>query len=130
MADAKGKDKDKDKGKSKGKPAPKPEAKGKDKAKDKDKGKEKKAKAKETEVVEAPVAKAPPPPRPPADPRLKVLKKFDGRFLPKGPLRDRLKILMTRWNSGDDHDNVTHEELKALLNDWRAYRVKPTKTKA
>ena len=79
----------------------------------------------------APVAKAPaepPKPRPPADPRLKVLKKFAGRFLPKGPLRERHKALMTRWNSGDDHGGVTVEELKALLDDWRASRAKPART--
>ena len=34
-----------------------------------------------------------PAPRPPADPRLKVLKKFYGKFLPRGPLRDRHKAL-------------------------------------
>src|SRR5579883_1491022 len=35
-------------------------------------------------------------PRPPADPRLKYMKKFHGKFLPRGPLRDRLKALMDR----------------------------------
>jgi len=65
------------------------------------------------------------PPRPPADPRLKVLKKFHGKFLPKGPLRERLKAIMERWNSGEDHGGVTLEELKTLLEDWKATREKP-----
>jgi hypothetical protein len=65
--------------------------------------------------------KAAPAPRPPADPRLKVIKKL-GRFLPKGPLRDRKKALMDRWNSGDDHGGVTLEELKALHADWKTSR--------
>jgi hypothetical protein len=73
---------------------------------------------------EAP-AKAPTETRPPADPRLKVLKKFQGKFLPKGVLRDRYKAIMDRWNSGDDHGGVTVEELKALLDDWRSTREKP-----
>jgi len=64
-------------------------------------------------------------PKAPADPRLKVLKKFHGKFLPKGVLRDRHKAIMDRWNSGDDHGNVTLEELKTLLADWRASREKP-----
>jgi hypothetical protein len=102
------------------------EAKDKGKAEVKEK-KEKKAKA----PAEAPAAAAPkappppPPPRPPADPRLKVLKKFHGRFLPKGVLRDRHKALMERWNSGDDHGGVTVEELKVLLDDWKGTREKP-----
>jgi len=76
--------------------------------------------------AEAP-AKAKPeaPPRPPADPRLKVLKKFHGKFLPKGVLRDRYKAIMERWNSGEDHGGVTVEELKALLDDWKGTREKP-----
>src|ERR1017187_5888174 len=61
---------------------------------------------------EAPAEKPKPVPRPPADPRLKVLKKFYGKFLPRGPLRDRHKTLMARWNSGEDHGGVTVEELK------------------
>jgi hypothetical protein len=75
---------------------------------------------------EAP-AKAKPeaPPRPPADLRLKVLKKFHGKFLPKGVLRDRHKAIMERWNSGEDHGGVTVEELKALLDDWKGTREKP-----
>lgn len=71
--------------------------------------------------------KKPAEPRPPADPRLKVLKKFYGKFLPKGELRERHKALMTRWNSGDDHGGVTVEELKKLLDDWRASREKPAR---
>ena len=64
-------------------------------------------------------------PRPPADPRLKVLKKFQGRFLPKGVLRERHKAIMDRWDSGDDHGNVTVEELRALLDAWKGTREKP-----
>jgi hypothetical protein len=79
---------------------------------------------KDTAQPEAP-APAPAPARPPADPRLKVLKKFYGKFLPKGPLRDRYKVLMERWNSGEDHGGVTAEELKALHADWKASREKP-----
>jgi hypothetical protein len=78
------------------------------------------------EAKEAAVATAPPAPaRPPADPRLKLLKKFHGRFLPKGPLRERFEKIMARWNSGEDHGGVTVEELKSLLDDWRASREKP-----
>ncbi len=65
--------------------------------------------------------------RPPADPRLKVLKKFYGKFLPRGPLRDRHKILMERWASGEDHGGVTVEELRSLYNDWKKARSKPVK---
>ncbi len=61
----------------------------------------------------------------PADPRLKVLKKFKGKFLPKGILRERHKALMVRWDSGEDHGGVTVEELKALLSDWKGTREKP-----
>ena len=70
------------------------------------------------------------PARPPVDPRLKVLKKFRGRFLPRGPLRDRLKALMTRWDSGEDHGGVTVEELKTLHGDWKASREKKSKKPA
>lgn len=64
-------------------------------------------------------------PRAPSDPRLKVLKKFHGKFLPKGILRERHKLIMVRWNSGEDHGGVTVEELKVLLSDWRGTREKP-----
>lgn len=74
------------------------------------------------EATQAPVAAEP---KQPADPRLKVLKKFHGKFLPKGVLRERHKAIMDRWNSGEDHGNVTVEELKTLLADWRATREKP-----
>jgi hypothetical protein len=67
--------------------------------------------------------KAKPAPRPPADLRLKVLKKFHGKFLPRGPLRDRLKALLDRWNSDDDHGGVALEELKSLHDDWKAARA-------
>jgi hypothetical protein len=69
-------------------------------------------------------------PRPPADPRLKVLKKFEGRFLPKGPLRERYKAILGRWSSGDDHGGVTVDELKGLLNDWRATRMQKAASSA
>jgi hypothetical protein len=118
------KDKDKDKkAKSQAKPDKAP-------AKEKPKDKEKpKAKAKEAEAP-PPEEKPKAAPRPPADPRLKFLKKFHGKFLPRGPLRDRHKALMDRWNSGEDHGGVTVDELKALYTDWRAAREKPTRTKA
>jgi hypothetical protein len=86
-------------------------------AKGKDKEKEK----------EAPAEKEKPAPRPPADPRLKVLKKFYGKFLPRGPLRDRHKALMARWNSGEDHGGVTVDELKSLHEDWKKARAKPVR---
>jgi hypothetical protein len=61
----------------------------------------------------------------PVDPRLKVLKRFHGQFLPKGVLRERQKAIINRWNSGPDHGGVTVEELKALLADWLGTREKP-----
>ena len=76
---------------------------------------------------EAPAEKPKAAPRPPADLRLKVLKKFHGKFLPRGPLRDRHKALMTRWNSGEDHGGVTVDELKSLHEDWKKARAKPVK---
>lgn len=107
--------------------ADKPE---KEKSKEKDKDK-KAAAAKPAAEAPAPAEeKKPAAPRPPADPRLKVLKKFHGKFLPKGELRERHKALMTRWDSGDDHGGVTVEELKKLLDDWRASREKPRRKKA
>jgi hypothetical protein len=86
-------------------------------------GAEKAAPEKEKEGAKAAPAK----PRPPADPRLKLLKKFHGKFLPKGELRDRHKALMKRWDSGEDHGGVTADELKSLLEAWRASRAKPAK---
>jgi hypothetical protein len=75
---------------------------------------------------EAPQEEKPKPaPRLPADPRLKFLKKFYGKFLPRGPLRDRHKALMVRWESGEDHGGVTADELKSLHDDWKAARAKP-----
>jgi hypothetical protein len=77
------------------------------------------------EAAEAkPVVKAPE--RAPADPRMKYAKKFKGRLLPKGPLRDRHKELLARWNA-PEHGGVTVEELKSLLADWRAARAKAPK---
>ena len=70
----------------------------------------------------APAAAAAPAP---ADPRLKVLKKFKGKFLPKGILRERHKAIMTRWDSGEDHGGVSVDELRTLLSDWRGTREKP-----
>lgn len=85
--------------------------------------KEKKAKA-PTEAAAAPAPKVPPPPRPPSDPRLKLLMKFRGRFLPKGVLRDRYKAIIQRWDSADDHGGVTVEELQALFDDRKGTREK------
>ncbi len=109
-------------------------------------GAEKKAKPKK-EAAPATVAEAPAPPKPveppplvrpaglpadvdPKDPRLKVLKKMTGRFLPKGPLRDRYKAIALRWKSDSDRAGVTVDELKSLLADWRASREKPAKANA
>ena len=64
-------------------------------------------------------------PAKPVDRRLKVLKRFYGKLLPKGVLRDRHRAIMDRWNSGEDHGGVTVEELKALLDDWLGTREKP-----
>jgi hypothetical protein len=130
MADEKSK-KDKDSKPKANKPAdPKAEAKAakaKEKAaKDKEKAKAEKATAAEA----APKAEAPKPERKPADPRAKLLKKFHGKLLPKGELRDRHKALLVRWNSGEDHGNVTTEELKSLLDAWRATRTKAPKKAA
>jgi hypothetical protein len=77
------------------------------------------------EPKQAAEPKPPAEPRPPADLRLKVLKKFHGKFLPKGVLRERYTAIMGRWNSGDDHGGVTVEELKTLLADWKGTREKP-----
>ncbi len=111
------------------KPAPAGGAQNKPKEpKDKEKAKAKAEAAaeKEKEAAEK-KEEAKPAPRPPADPRLKVLKKFHGKFLPKGPLRDRHKALMARWNSGEDHGGVTVEELKSLYDDWKTARQKPAR---
>jgi hypothetical protein len=83
--------------------------------------------AADAKAKEAPAEKPKPAPRPPADPRLKVLKKFYGKFLPRGPLRDRHKALMARWNSGEDHGGVTLDELKSLHADWLKARAKPVR---
>jgi hypothetical protein len=88
---------------------------------------EKSAEAEVAAAESAPKKAAKTPPRPPADLRLKVLKKLQGRFLPRGPLRDRSKALFERWNSGDDHGGVTLDELKCLLADWRSAYEKPPK---
>jgi hypothetical protein len=128
--DDKGKDKDKDKAKAKPKAQHKPDAKAETKAKPKEKDKEK-AKEKDAAAAAAPKEEKPKPaPRPPADPRLKFIKKFHGRFLPRGPLRDRLKALMSRWNSGEDHGGVSVDELKSLYHDWKTAKQKPAKKPA
>ena len=127
------KDADKGKDKEKAKPKAPPHGDAKQQkadAKPKDKEKDKAKKAKEGAEAAPKEEKPKPAPRPPADPRLKFLKKFHGKFLPRGPLRDRLKALMTRWDSGDDHGGVTVDELKSLHADWRAAREKPAKKKA
>ncbi len=122
-------DKAKDKDKAKPKAPPKPDAKAEAKAKPKEKDKEK-AKEKDAAAAAPKEEKPKPAPRPPADPRLKFVKKFHGKFLPKGPLRDRHKALMTRWNSGEDHAGVTVDELKSLYNDWKASKQKPARKPA
>jgi hypothetical protein len=119
-------DKDKQKEKPKAKPAAQS---GQDQAKEqarKDKAKAKAAAdaAEKEKAAAAEKEKPKAPPRPPADPRVKYIKKFHGKFLPRGPLRDRLKALMARWNSGEDHGGVTVEELKSLYEDWKADRAK------
>jgi hypothetical protein len=127
--DEKGKEKDK------AKPRAQPQGDGKQQKaeakaqKEKDKAKKAKEGA-EAAPKEAKEEKPKAAPRPPADPRLKFLKKFHGKFLPRGPLRDRHKALMTRWDSGEDHGGVTVEDLKSLYADWKAAREKPAKKKA
>ena len=119
-----------EKNKQKDKPKSKPAAPaGKDqpkKPKDKAKPSPEEAAAKEVAAAQE-KEKAKAAPRPPADPRLKFLKKFHGKFLPRGPLRDRHKALMQRWDSGEDHGGVTAEELKSLYQDWKASREKPAR---
>lgn len=86
------------------------------------------AKEKKKKTAEEPAAKVPAEPaspRPLADPRFRAVKKFQGRFLPKGVLRERQKTILKRWDSGDDHGGVTLEELKALLADWKGSQEKP-----
>jgi hypothetical protein len=107
---------------------PKPAQPGADKAKKAKPAKPAPDAAAEAEKAAAKEKEKPkPPPRPPADPRLKVLKKFYGKFLPRGPLRDRHRALMARWESGEDHGGVTVEELKSLHEDWKAARAKPAR---
>ncbi len=118
------KDADKDKDKKAKAVAKNQKAQSQDKVK---KVKEKSGAAAAPAPVAAVEEKKPEAPRPPADPRLKFVKKFHGRFLPRGPLRDRHKVLFERWNSGEDHGNVTVEELKSLYTDWRASKAKPVK---
>jgi hypothetical protein len=104
------------------KPGPAAEVKGKPK-----KGKPGAEGAVEQEKDRPKAEKPKPPPRPPVDLRLKVLKKFYGKFLPKGPLRLRHNALMERWNSGENHGGVTIEELKSLYDDWKTARAKPAR---
>lgn len=114
--------------KDKPKPKPKPDAQASAKAPKKEKAAktaktEKPEKAEKAAKDEAAAAEAPKAPRPPADPRLKYIKKFQGRFLPKGALRDRHKAIIERWNSGEDHGGITADELKSLYTDWRASKT-------
>lgn len=113
--------KDKQKDKPKSKPAPQG---GQDQGKKEKKAKPANAAAEKDKAAAAEKEKPKPPPRPPADPRMKYIKKFHGKFLPRGPLRDRLTALMQRWNSGEDHGGVTVEELRSLHEDWKADRAK------
>ncbi|MEI7922625.1 MAG: hypothetical protein WCJ40_12020 [Planctomycetota bacterium] len=62
-----------------------------------------------------------------ADPRLKLIKRFEDRFLPKGVLRDRWKVIRAKWFADAEHTGVTLEELKALKVDWRTARESKTR---
>ncbi len=124
---------DQDKAKSKGGDKQKSAAKP-DKAPKAEKSPKPDKAAKSEKAAEAPAEdskKAPKAaPRAPADPRAKVWKKFQGRFLPRGPLRDRYAALHARWNADENHGGVTVDELKSLLTDWRASQAKRVKTPA
>lgn len=56
------------------------------------------------------------------DPRVKLITRFEKRFLPKGVLRDRWKAIRIKWYADADHSGVTLDELKALKVDWRTAR--------
>ena len=94
------------------------------KAKPEKSDKPKAEKPKSDKPAKAKAEKPAPKPKAPADPRYKLMRKFHGKFLPRGPLRDRHTAIMTRWNSGEDHGGVTVEELKSLFEDWKAAREK------
>jgi hypothetical protein len=67
------------------------------------------------------------------DPRQKLINRFTKRFLPKGPLRDRWKVIRAKWLADEAHTGVTLEELKSLKEDWRKAReskTRPAKTTA
>ncbi len=83
--------------------------------------KEKKAKP-SAEATDADTPKPPPPPRMPSDPRIKILKQFHAKLLPRGDLRDRYRVLLQRWDSSEDHGGVTVNELQTLLNDRKSDR--------
>jgi hypothetical protein len=93
----------------------------------------KKEKAKAAKAAEAaapaaaPAEKPAPPPRKPVDPRARAFKKLKGRCLPKGPLREQHRALLVRWNSSEDHGDVTAEEVKGLVDAWKAARAKPAR---
>ncbi len=89
----------------------------------KEKEKDKAAKPEKAEAPKKEKEKAPP--RPPADPRMKYLKKLRGRFLPKGELRERHQAILRRWSSGEDHGGVTVEEVRGLYEAWKASRAQP-----
>jgi hypothetical protein len=59
----------------------------------------------------------------PADLRLKLVKRFENRYLPKGELRDRWKAIRAKWLADESHTGVTLEELKALKADWAKARA-------
>lgn len=118
-----------DKGKKSAKPANKPAAEKKPADPKKAKAKPEKDKAAAKPEAAKP-EKKPEPLRAPADPRMKFAKKLQGRFLPKGPLRDRHRELLARWRSNPEHGDVTVEELKSLYQDWMAVRRKPARTTA
>jgi hypothetical protein len=56
------------------------------------------------------------------DPRLKLIKRFEARYLPKGALRDRWKAIRAKWYADAEHTGVTLDELKALKADWAKAR--------
>jgi len=67
----------------------------------------------------------------PADPRAKLVKRFENRYLPKGELRDRWKAIRAKWMADESHSGVTLDELKSLKADWAKAREarKPKKAK-
>jgi len=77
----------------------------------------------ETEVTPEAVSK-------PTDLRMKLIRRFENRYLPKGELRDRWKAIRAKWLADETHSGVTLEELKTLKTDWqKAREARKPKTK-